>query len=241
MSKAIRRLVGLAVLAPAAIVLAACGSGPSPSRVASLGASDGHAAGSTTTVPSAGSATQLLVEWTNCIRGNGDPNQVDPTIDSNKDIEITMDNAPETLQQEVHGSTGPCSNYLLAAETALRGGQAEPPEPSAAQQAKYADCMRTHGVPNYPNPDPATGDTNFRGTGIDLNSPTFNNADKLCTEQEGEKYYPPGTEEPGVVKVTGFNGPPGSHPPPGFPANIANSGNGGSGGSGGLRPVPTNG
>jgi hypothetical protein len=82
--------------------------------------------------------------------------------------------------------------------------------------------MRTHGVPNYPNPNPATGKTDFNGTGVDPNSPTFQNADKTCTEQEGEKYYPPGTEEPGVVRVTGVNGVPNGTPPPG------NSGSGAS-------------
>jgi hypothetical protein len=220
---------GLVVLvAVAALALAACSSGPSAPQVASLGQHSGHDSGTTTTTPSAGDPTRLLDEWTNCIRSNGDPNQADPTIDSNKDIDITMDNVSQTLENEVHGSTGPCSNYLLAAENALRGGQPALQEPSAAQQAKYADCMRTHGVPNYPNPNPATGKTDFNGTGVDLNSPTFNNADKFCTEQAGQKYYPPGTEAPGVVKVTGFNGPPGVKPPSGPPGN-SGSGNSGSG------------
>ena len=84
------------------------------------------ATGTPTTTQPIGNPTLLLDEWAACIRSHGDPNQVDPTIDANKDIEITMRNVSPTLSSAVHGSTGPCSNYLLSAEAALRGGQAAP-------------------------------------------------------------------------------------------------------------------
>ena len=44
---------------------------------------------------------------------------------------------------------------------------------------QYADCMRTNGVPNYPDP---TGDqTNLNG--INMNSPVFENANNVCGKQ----------------------------------------------------------
>jgi hypothetical protein len=232
-----RRVAATTAVAATALVLAACGGGPSTPHVASLEQSSNNHSGGTPTTASTGNPTPLLVEWTTCIRSNGDPNQVDPTIDSNDDIDITMNNVSQTLENEVHGSTGPCSNYLLAAENALRGGQPSPPAPDAAQEATYADCMRTHGVPNFPNPNSATGETDFNGTGVDPNSPSFQKADKVCTEAEGEKYYPPGSEEPGVVKVTGINGPGNGGPPPSDGVHVPS----GNSGSAAVRVPVTNG
>jgi hypothetical protein len=55
-----------------------------------------------------------------------------------------------------------------------------------AQQAKqlqldiaYAKCMRSHGVTNFPDPDPSTGDS-FDLQGIDVNSSQVKAADKAC-------------------------------------------------------------
>jgi hypothetical protein len=239
MTTTCRRPGGLAVLvAAAAIGLAACSGSPSTPQVASLGSSSGNGSGSSTTAPSAGNPTQVLDEWAACIRRHGDPNQADPTIDANKDIEITMNNVPQALSSEVHGSTGPCSNYLLAAETALRGGQPSPTY-NPVTAVKFSECMRANGVPNYPDPS-ANGETNFRGTGVDPNSTAVQNATKTCDKKLGERYYAPGTEMPGVVIVTGCNAPAGMQCPNGGPPSGGGgnrprpvpSGNGGSGGNG---------
>jgi hypothetical protein len=76
-----------AVAAATAIGLAGCG-GSSPSRVASLSGSGGRngGGGTTTTTLPKGTPTQLLDDWASCMRGHGDPDQVDPTIDANKVI-----------------------------------------------------------------------------------------------------------------------------------------------------------
>ncbi len=204
-----RRSGGFTVLvAAAALVLAACGGGSTDSpQVASLGSSSGagSTSGSSAAAAPGGNPTQLLDEWAACMRRHGAPNQADPTIDANKDIQITMINVPAALEHEVHGSTGPCSNYLLAAETALRGGQAAPTD-NPAQDVKFAECMRANGVPNWP--DPSNGETNFSGTGVDPNSPAVQNATKTCDNKTGTPYYAPGTEMPGVVIETGCSGVP---------------------------------
>ncbi len=224
MTTAYRRSGGLAVLvAAAAIGLAACGGGSSTPHVASLGSSSGNDSGSTdgsgssTTAPSSGNPTQLLDQWAACIRKHGDPSQVDPTIDSNKDIQINMNNVSDTLANEVHGSTGPCSNYLLAAENQLRGGQPAPQAPPMATQLKYAECMRANGVPKYPDPNGSTEGPSFIALGIDSNSPVFQNADKVCSKKVGMPYYAPGYEVPGVVIVSSCNAPPGKQCPSGGP------------------------
>jgi hypothetical protein len=232
MTTTYRRSGGLAVLAAAAAIgLAACSGGSSTPQVASLGNSTGTSAnsggGGSSAATGSGNATQLLDEWTSCIRGHGDPNQADPAVDSNSDIDITMDNVSSTLASEVHGGTGPCSNYLTAASAALRGGQPAPQAPSLAVQLKYAECMRANGVPKFP--DPNGSQDQYIGN-LDPNSPTFENAEKVCSKKVGETYYPPGKEAPGVIIVTDCNAPPGKQCPAGGPG--ANSGSGGSGADG---------
>ena len=114
-----RRWDGVAVLAAAAAIgLTAC-SGTSAPHVANLGRSrGGDVAASTSTVP-AGSPTQLLDEWASCMRGHGDPNQVDPTVDATKVIQVTL---PAGYAGGLRGGSGACGSYLSAAETALGGG-----------------------------------------------------------------------------------------------------------------------
>jgi hypothetical protein len=216
---------GLALLAAAAVALAGCGGSKAPSvaSIATTNASTalaGTSAGnrSSTTTPGT-NATRFLVEWATCMRRHGDPNQTDPTVDNHYGIDITIPvSAPATLSNEVHGGTAPCNQYLAAASNALKAEHPAPPAPSNdATGVKYAACMRAHGVPNYP--DPEGNRTNLRG--IDMNSPFFIRANKLCGKQIGAPaWWINGWGPPGNISVT--NIPPGclpsgnsTKPPPG--------------------------
>jgi hypothetical protein len=214
-----RRSVGLAVLvALAAIGLAACGGGSSTPHVASLGTSSSGSSdvgsgssdggGTSTNAPPDGTATQLLDQWAACMRKHGDPNQTDPTIDTDKVIHISMTDVSQALSSEAHGSTGPCGQYELAAENALRGGQPAAQAPSLAAQLKYAECMRANGEPSYPDPN---GDPEQKlPSSVDVNSPVFQNANKLCVKKTGmPAYWATGTGVPGEVMVTSCNAPAG--------------------------------
>jgi hypothetical protein len=54
-----------------------------------------------------------------------------------------------------------------------------PFNPDEALLVQYTNCMRTHGVSNYPYP---TGDTTNL-LGINMNSPTFVRANSVCGRQ----------------------------------------------------------
>ncbi len=240
-ARACRRSGGLAaVVAAAALALAACSDGAAnPPRVASLGKSSGSSnrsssgsGGTTTTAAKAGNPTRLMDEWAACMRNNGDPNQTDPTIDAYGVINITMSDVSQAVASEAHGSSGPCSQYELAAENALRGGRQYQP-PDQTQQVQYTDCMRTHGVPNYPDPG-ANGRTDFNGTGVDPNSPFVENANKVCGKQiNAPAWWIAGTGPPGDVSVTSCSGVPNCHPPGDGGAAPVQPSTGGSGASGG--------
>lgn len=74
-------------------------------------------------------------------------------------------------------SLGSASRSTSAADSASTQGNA----------LKYAQCMRAHGVPKFPDPGP-NGQLQMKvgpGTGIDPNSPTFQAAQRAC-----QKYRP---------------------------------------------------
>jgi hypothetical protein len=63
-------------------------------------------------------------------------------------------------------------------------------QPSASQSArehstalKFAQCMRSHGVPNFPDPQVSGGHVTMQlspSSGIDPNSPAFQSAQQAC-------------------------------------------------------------
>jgi len=56
-----------------------------------------------------------------------------------------------------------------------------------ADALKQAECMRSHGITKYPDPQSGTdGNNTINLTGIDLNSPQFLAAQKAC-----QRYAPP--------------------------------------------------
>jgi hypothetical protein len=173
-------------------------------------------------------------EWATCMRSHGDPDQTDPVIDAYGVINITMpDHVSEELSSQVHGSSGACSGYELAAENALRAAHPVAPPPTQAQLLQYVDCMRTHGVPDYPDPGP-NNETKFPPD-VDPNSPSFENANKVCGRQvNAPAWWIAGTGPPGDVVVSsagiGPNGPtPGNRPATVLPAQGGNSGSGSNG------------
>lgn len=200
MNNRYRRRGGLAAIAAvAAIALAAC-SGSSSPHVASLN-NDNTATGATTTTLPKGNPTQLLDEWASCERKNGDPEQVDPTINANGVIQITFPASTGAGPQGFGGpgSGGPgggaCGAYLTAASTALRGGQPlQKPDP--AKLLAFSKCMQANGLPDFP--DPSGDGLHIQispGSDLNPNNPTFQAASKLCAKKTGV----PGLGNPGAA------------------------------------------
>ncbi len=59
------------------------------------------------------------------------------------------------------------------------------------QGVTYADCMRSHGMPNFPDPSPGGGFA-LRTSGINQQSPAFQTAESACAKlQPGGNTPPP--------------------------------------------------
>jgi hypothetical protein len=220
MTTTYRRSGGLAVLvAAAAIGLAACGGGSSSPQVATLGSSSDDGSGNSpataaTSLPR-GNPTQLLDQWAACMRGHGDPGQADPTINASKVININISPSIRggySGYSGEYGSGGPgvyCRAYLTAAQSALRGGQSARKPPDPARLLKFSECMRAHGVPDFP--DPTVNGIQIpvqSGTDLDPRSPAFQNASKLCSRETGVPGFG-GPLPPGTVQLDGGGPLPG--------------------------------
>jgi hypothetical protein len=71
------------------------------------------------------------------------------------------------------------------------------PTPAHAQQEalNFSRCMRSHGVPNFPDPT-ATGGINFNVPGINSSSPSFEAAQTACKNLLPVKSPPAGPPAP---------------------------------------------
>jgi hypothetical protein len=144
------------------------------------------------------------------MRHHGDPQQTDPTVDLHGGINIVVPMSVSTHQlgEDLHNVTGTCSQYLAAAQEVLREEIPYTPfNPDNALIVQYADCMRTHGVANYPT---GTGEsTNLLG--INVNSPTFIRANSVCGRQiHAPAWWINGWGPPGDVSSS--SGPIGNNP-----------------------------
>jgi hypothetical protein len=52
----------------------------------------------------------------------------------------------------------------------------------AGEVIKFADCMRSHGVPNFPDPSASGGIHISSSSGINLQSPAFQSAQNACSK-----------------------------------------------------------
>jgi len=171
-----------AAIAAATLILPAAGCGGSPpsadadSSPNARSSTNSSAGGATTNSPSA-------VGYSNCVRSHGVPNFPDPDITGQ---------IPKTSAEQL----GVSSSQFQAAMTACRpllpsSSQGGAPSQAELQEAwsatrNFARCMRSDGVPNWPDPtsDPAHHPErptfNLQPVGIDQNSPQISTKIREC-------------------------------------------------------------
>ena len=150
----------VAVTVGIALLTAACGGGSSGSGGSALGSSSGS---------SAASASGLA--YSRCMRAHGVPNFPDPGAQGGLNAKGIDPNNPV-----VHAAAQVCQHLLP------NGGQISQAQrqQGMAVLLKYAKCMRSHGVPNFPDPSSGSGGTGTKAVGIDTSSPQFQAATRSC-------------------------------------------------------------
>jgi hypothetical protein len=156
-------LVSVAVTV-AATALTACGSGSSVS--AATGASNGSA--------------QLA--FAKCVRSHGVPGFPDPGGAAPSGPATTIFGI--VLPSTIDVSSPAFQSALNTCQKLITGGRPRPPLTAAKKRAalKFSQCMRTHGVPNFP--DPVFAANGMIGIGIgkgnNPSSPAFQQAQQAC-------------------------------------------------------------
>jgi hypothetical protein len=189
-----------AVVAALALIVSGCGGGGSSPQVANLGsnattttgsanggASSSSAAGGSSSSPSSqagpssGGQFRLvgggahLMQFSACMRSHGMPNFPDPNAQG-----VITGNGFDPGSPQFQKAQQSCSKYLP------NGGT-----PSPAQQAlmrhqalAFSACMRSHGLPNFPDPDFGPGGrVTLRisaSSGFGPRSPQFQSAQMAC-------------------------------------------------------------
>jgi hypothetical protein len=174
-----RRLVARALLVAVLVVapvLSACGS---------------HGTASPSASPSTMSDAQLLSlgrELAQCIRDHGVPGLPDPSVENGR---LTLpsdatDNIPDAQGNAAMAACQSVVNRIPA--SALGKDDASRAPVTAADVAKmrqYAQCMRQHGIPDFPDPT-ADGTFDLAGTSLANNpkSQRMRDANDACLQYE---------------------------------------------------------
>jgi hypothetical protein len=174
---------GSAVIAAAgfALLAAACG-GSARSHVAQLGSTTTQGRSSSNSSAASGQQNGA-VAFAGCMRSNGVPNWPDPNSSG------VFDKSKLTSQQ-----LGATSSRVQAAQSACshllpNGGRGPTPAQEQlirAQALRFSQCVRAHGVPNFPDPDSSGRIPDPASAGIDQGSPKFEAANQAC-----RAYRPP--------------------------------------------------
>jgi hypothetical protein len=173
MHKLAARLLTAAVLGSIGLLASACGGGSTPG-VASIGTTTTTAAATSQGTSSGGTNRADEVKFSKCMRSHG----VKAFPEGNGPIKISPSSGIDPNSPTFQAASKACRSLL--------------PKPSAAQvrQAqqnalKFSKCMRSHGVPNFPDPKFTGGGISIRiggntGSGLNPNSPAFQAAQSAC-------------------------------------------------------------
>jgi hypothetical protein len=134
---------------------------------------------------SASAASNPQLKMSECMRAHGVPDFPDPTQGSGGEgLSVSQSVGSDTITVGGIPFSGPVFEAAIKTCRFFGGGSAPPPITEAVkqQQFHFAACMRTHGVPNYPDPvfPPGGGIERPSAPGLNVNSPSFQRAIKLC-------------------------------------------------------------
>ena len=153
--------------------------------LAACGGSSGYNPAAATN-PSANSPLLL----SHCMHSHGIKNFPDPTNGpGGPGLSLATSPGTETLTADGITFSGPAFEAAAKACAKLLPGGGGPPPPLTAQQKRqaleFAQCMRTHGVPEFPDPTFPTGSGGTGGAssppaGVNPSSPAFKQATSKC-------------------------------------------------------------
>jgi hypothetical protein len=167
------RLLATAAALASAALIAACGSS-SPSASSS-------SAGSSASASTGSSSASSTLAFSKCMRASGVPNF--PDLGSNG---MRIEGSGQTIS--VNGVSIDAPAFVTAREKCERYmPHTQATQAHSAQQTRrglqFARCMRSHGVPNFPDPKVVTrtgGNQQVYLPGVNFQAPAVESAVKAC-------------------------------------------------------------
>jgi hypothetical protein len=179
------RRAGLLAVTTATAMLAACGGSAAPPAGSASGGSARY---------------EQALAYSQCVRSHGVPDFPDPDAAGNIVQQVRPGQPAGNTPQE-RRAEDTCQHLLPHGGAAGSAVQHR----MVSQLLKAAQCMRTHGEPNFPDPTvhgaATSGDTvslpgnitlNLSGAGIDINSPQFQAAQRACRSLLPAGLFSPG-------------------------------------------------
>jgi hypothetical protein len=185
--KAIKLMAGGVALA---LLAAGCGGGTKTPTVAHLGSSTASSSssagssssGATGAQSSSASPGSQAVAYSACMREHGVPNFPDPQIStSGNEVKVAMRVTPGITGNPHFQSAQKACNKLLP--EGGPGGSGPNHQISPQEQSQYlkaAACIRSHGIPNFPDPTFSGGGVHVVLKGISPHSPQVRAAEEAC-------------------------------------------------------------
>jgi len=167
-------LLGIGVLA------AACGSGSPSQGVASVGQTTTTTGSSGAQATSAASRENSALAYISCMRTHGEPNMPEPDFNGGHvSINITGGSGVDPSSPQFARANKACE-HLVPTKGGASGGNTITPA-DQADYLKAVACMRSHGIPNFPDPSFEDNSVEFNETTpIDTNSPQYKSALATC-------------------------------------------------------------
>jgi len=205
----------LAVLVALSLLVAACGGGAARDGVASLGnpnttttrgssspAATGPGAGSqsfsaggaggspsgggqSSSASIAGGSYNQALKFSQCMRSHGLPDFPDPG--ANGAIQFSSSNGITPGSPQFDAAQKACRKFMPN-----KGAQLSPAQQAKAlaQALKFSQCMRAHGIADFPDPQAGNGGIGIRikagpGSNLNPNNPQFQAAQAACQKAGG--------------------------------------------------------
>jgi hypothetical protein len=171
-------LIVVALLGVGGLV-AACGGGSPRSGVVNLGKTTTTTRSSAPQNRTDASPESTALAYVNCMRTHGEPNMPDPPTSTGRSVHlsITPGSGVDPSSPQFTRATNACKHLLpdngVASDTITPADQAD--------YLKAVACMRSHGVPNFPDPTFQNGGVTFNiRRPIDTNTSQYKSALPTC-------------------------------------------------------------
>jgi hypothetical protein len=186
--KATKLIAGRGALA---LLAAGCGAGAKAPTVAHLGSStsssssssgsSSSSSGSSGSQGSSASPDSQAVAYSACVRAHGVPNFPDPKVSTNgNEVKVAIAVNPSISGNPHFQSAQEACRKLLPGGGPGAGPNHQISPQEQSQYLKAAACIRSHGIPNFPDPTFSGGGVHVSQKGIDLHSPQARAAEEAC-------------------------------------------------------------